>query len=109
MAFVAIISNYPLSKQAEVTQVFNKLLQTPPPPFIKGRGQFQWPSRDGAEVFTVFEIDNAKLYDGFLELAARMAEFSSIEGYRYDLRVVATAADMQAMARLIAERQAKQK
>ena len=109
MAFVAIISNFPPSKQVEVDQVFTKLQQTAPPRFIKGRGLFQWGSRDGTEVISIFEMNNAKLYDGLLELSARMVEFNSIEGYRYDIRVVATPADMQAAVPLVAARRAKQK
>ncbi len=54
-----------------------------------------WSTRDGVETFQAWEVPKAKLYDASVRLVAAMAQYQSIEGYRYDFRIVITPADGQ--------------
>jgi hypothetical protein len=107
MAYIAVISHYPPGKQTEVAAVYSKLDQNPSPTFTKRVGPFTWGSCDDVEAFSAFEVRNNKLYDGLIELTARMNQYAGVEGYRWDVRVVAGPGDAEKIRPLIAALQAK--
>ena len=98
MAHIAIFSWYPLSKQVEVSAVWNKGRENPTMLLTKGVGPYHRITPDGIETFSVFEVENAKLNDALNELGARMFKYIGIEGYRYEIRLVSAAEDMQPVA-----------
>jgi hypothetical protein len=109
MATVTLSVIYPNNKQAEVSEVFNKIAQNPDPtwPEVKVTGPFMWTSKEGAESFFAYEVANGKLYDAVMLLHAACSQYAGIEGYRYDVRVVATLADSEFVQKGIARLQTK--
>jgi hypothetical protein len=103
MAHIAISTYYPFGKTAEVNAVFAKLQQNPSRLLSKSSGPYTWPTRDGIESFHVWEVPNAKVHDATIRLVAGMTQYLGIEGYRYEIRPVATAAENEEIQSAVAQ------
>jgi hypothetical protein len=85
---------YPPSKAVEVAQLFMKVEQTPRPAFLKQLHVFTAGSiESGMKTYGIYEIDAGKEYEGLMEIAKRMVQFASIEGFRYQIEPVLTPAE----------------
>jgi len=107
MAHLAVFSYYPYNKAAEVAAVYTKLQQNRSALLAKSTGPYMWVTPHGVETFQAWEVQNSKLYDATIRLYAAMSQYSGIEGYRYDVRTVATASEGEDMRAALAQMQAR--
>ncbi|MHA2400973.1 MAG: hypothetical protein ACXADU_19060 [Promethearchaeota archaeon] len=84
MVYVVITAWWPLDKQQDVSNAYNKQLQDQPTPdYIKSAQMWLKPCKKGWKSVTYNEVEQGKLEEGLLYLATFMNAFISIKGYGY--------------------------
>ena len=87
--YVMVLSAYPSDKLLDVLKVYKKSMENLPP-FVKIIGVFgNADIETGHKGYAIFEIDDAKAYEGLRDLTIRMMAFWQIPGYKYEITVVA--------------------
>lgn len=90
MVSIVITSWWPLNKQQEVSDAYNKQLQEQPAPeYLKSARMWLKPCKKGWKSVTYNEVEQGKLEDGLNYLSIFMGAFVQIEGYgfKFDLMV----------------------
>jgi len=88
--YVMVTVIQPGHKMAEINEVFQKAEQTPFPPFIKRLYLFGRPDSEcGVKAWIIYEIDAGKEFEGLQVIWQRYGQYLSIEGYKFDVDVVA--------------------
>ena len=83
---------YPPDKSIIVAEKFIEVMAKELPPFIK-RLHVLGDSRmdEGVKVLSVFEVEDARIKDGIIELTKMYVKFNGIEGFRYEIETMLTA------------------
>ena len=92
--FLVTTVTYPPEKAVQVAKKFIKATEKPLPPFIKrlhvltGTG-----GQSGLRVVGIYEVEDAKLKEGLMEISKYYVQFYDIEGFRYDIEPMMPAAE----------------
>ncbi len=89
---------YPPDKSIVVAEKFIEVTDKPLPPFIK-RLQVLGDSRidQGVKVLSVYEVEDARIKDGIIELTKMYVQFNGIEGFKYEIETMLTAQESLAV------------
>jgi hypothetical protein len=96
--FISTTCTYPPDKNVKVLKKFIEATAKPLPSFIKRVSVLGTSRVDiGFKVNGLYEIDDAKIKEGILELTKYYNQFTDIEGCRYELEPMLTPQDMIAL------------
>ena len=89
---------YPPDKSIIVAEKFIEVTAKPLPPFMK-RLQVLGDSRmdQGVKVLSVYEVEDARIKDGIIELTKMYVQFNGIEGFKYEIETMLTAQESLAV------------
>ena len=89
---------YPPDKSIVVAEKFIEVTAKPLPPFMK-RLQVLGDSRmdQGVKVLSVYEVEDARIKDGIIELTKMYVQFNGIEGFKYEIETMLTAQESLAV------------
>ena len=85
-----LIQTAPLNKAIEVTKTFLKVVEKPPPPYLKSRGVYMTYGDEGYKWYNIVEIDDKHVSEGLTELMRRLVPFDSIEGLKNKMENLVT-------------------
>ena len=92
--FVVTTVTYPTEKGVQVAKAFVKATEKPLPPFIKRLHVLAAPGGQlGMKVLGIYEVEDAKLKEGLMEISKYFVNFYDVEGFRYDIEPMLTAAE----------------
>jgi len=87
MLFMMIMT-VPQNKAIEVTKTFLKVVETPPPPYLKSRGVYAAYGDEGYKWYNIIEIDDKHISEGLTELMKRTVPFDDIEGLKVKMETL---------------------
>jgi hypothetical protein len=83
---------YPPDKAVKVAKKFIEATTKPLPPFMKRLYVFTTARTDlGMKTCGIYEVDDAKLKEGIIELTKYFVQFYDIEGFKYEVEPMLTA------------------
>jgi hypothetical protein len=98
MAFVMVVSRWPLSSTDEVGKVTLEVLKKPALEYVKRREMFgAADSEDGIKSYVLLEIEDEHLNDGLKRLTEDFMEFRVVPGYTYSIETLIGAEDAFAL------------
>ena len=90
MVLIMFTMTAPLNKAIEVTKTFLKVVEKPPPPYLKSRGVYTTYGDEGYKWYNIVEIDDKHISEGLTELMRRTVPFDSIEGLKNKMEILMT-------------------
>ncbi|MGP8080715.1 MAG: hypothetical protein ACLPVI_09435 [Dehalococcoidales bacterium] len=89
---------YPPDKSIVVAEKFIEVTAKPLPPFMK-RLQVLGDSKmdQGVKILSVYEVEDARIKDGIIELTKMYVQFNGIEGFKYEIETMLTAQESLAV------------
>ena len=89
--YVIATATYPNHKGREVRALFDKLGE-PTQPFLKRLYVLSTPDLEcGIKVYTIYDIETSKEYEGYVAVIQRMREYGNIEGFKYSVNIAQSA------------------
>lgn len=89
--FIMTTVLYPPDKAVKVAKKFIEVTTKPLPPFMKRLYVLTTASSQlGMKVCGIYEVDDAKLKEGVIELNKYFIQFFDIEGFRYEVEPMLT-------------------
>jgi hypothetical protein len=83
---------YPPDKAVKVAKKFIEAMAKPLPPFLKRLHVLVTTnSQSGMKVCGIYEVNDAKVKEGIIELTKYFIQFYDIEGFRYEVEPMLTA------------------
>ena len=92
--FLVTTVTYPPEKAVQMAKKFIKATEKPLPSYIKrlhvltGTG-----GQLGLRVVGIYEVEDAKFKEGLMEISRYFVQFYDVEGFRYDIEPMVSAAD----------------
>ncbi|KPV61722.1 MAG: hypothetical protein AOA66_1692 [Candidatus Bathyarchaeota archaeon BA2] len=86
-----MIMTAPHNKAIDVAKTFLKVVETPPPPYLKSRGVYVTYGDKGHKWYNIIDIDDKHISEGITELVRRTVPFHDIEGVKIKTEVLMTA------------------
>jgi len=84
--FIVTTTTYPPDKAVQMAKKFIKATEKPLPSFVKRVSVLTTAGGElGMKVLGIYEVDDAKLKEGIIELSKYFVQFYDIEGFRYEL------------------------
>ena len=89
--FIMTTVTYPPDKAVKMSKKFIEATAKPFPPFIKPLYRLSNPILDvGYKVHGIYEVDDAKIKEGIIELTKYFFQFNDIEGFRWGYETMLT-------------------
>jgi hypothetical protein len=90
--FFMATSMFPNHKTVEVRMIYSKASEKPFPPFVKLLQMYVLPELEpaGTKIIRFFEVEDAKVTEGYTEIIKFFRNYHGIEGFGYDIRPVMT-------------------
>jgi hypothetical protein len=90
--FFMATSMFPNHKTVEVRAISAKASEKPFPPFVKLLQMYVLPDLEvaGTKVIRFFEVEDARVTEGYTEIVKFYRNFHEIEGFGYEVRPVMT-------------------
>ena len=89
--YIMVTATYPNHKRREVRALFDKVGE-PTQPFLKRLHVLAKVDLEcGTKVYTIYDVEASKAYEGFVAVLQRMSEYLSIEGFNYSADVLVSA------------------
>ncbi len=80
---------YPPDKSIRVAKKFTEIMARPLPPFMKRLYTFGNSKIDpGVKVLQLFEVDDAKVTEGIIEVTKQCVQFNEIEDFKYEIETM---------------------
>jgi hypothetical protein len=89
--FIMTTVLYPQDKAVKVSETFIKATKKPLPSFVKRLYVLTRATTLGGKVHGIYEVDDAKVKEGMMELTKYFAQFSDIVGFTYEMEPMLTA------------------
>jgi hypothetical protein len=89
MMFLVTTALFPPDKSQKVAGKYLEEAATELPPFLK-RLQVLVNSKteEGIKVLSIFEVDDANIKDGIVEITKRCVQFNAIPGFRFEIETM---------------------
>jgi len=80
---------YPPDKSIRVAKKFFEVMAKPLPPFLKRLYTIGNSKIDpGIKVLIIYEVDDARVTEGLIEITKQCVQFNDIEGFRYEIETM---------------------
>ena len=96
MVYVLVTVRYPTFKAPEMGKKYLELMKGTLPEFLKVVNTFVT-AVEGIKVYTLYEIDDEKMFEGVKAIGKRMAGYFDVEGFIYTLEPLIEAKDALSM------------
>ena len=90
--FLLATINYPTAEANKMANMFVKVTATPLPSFVKRLHVLTTAKGDaGIKVVGIYEVDDNKIKDAFVELTKYYVQYYDIPGFKYEIEPMLTA------------------
>ena len=87
--FLVTTAVFPPDKSQKTAEKYVEVAAKELPPFLKRlHALVNSNTEEGIKVLSIFEVDDANIKDGIIEITKRCVQFNSIQGFRFEIETM---------------------
>jgi polyphosphate kinase 2 (PPK2 family) len=87
--FLVTTAVFPPDKSQKIAEKYIEVAAKELPPFLKRlHALVNSKTEEGIKVLSIFEVDDANIKDGIIEITKRCVQFNAIQGFRFEIETM---------------------